>query len=132
MTTKKGKARARALVCIYTGGELRHALEHNDKVLLSLQQLPPSDEDVTHHLSFLYSSTQWPTTMPTSASGSAMARHPYAILAIDPEANYAKIAAVNTRLREPSSMAVDHRQDGHSSKKKTQTYAWQAPLPPEN
>ena len=53
---------ARALVCMYTGGELRHALERNDKVLLSLQQLLPSDEDVTHHLSFLYPTTQWPTS----------------------------------------------------------------------
>ena len=58
---------ARALVCTYTGGEPRHALERDDKMLLSLQQLPPSDEDVTHHLSFLYPTTQWPTTMPTSA-----------------------------------------------------------------
>ena len=105
---------------MYTGGELRHALERDDKVLLSLQQLTPSDEDITHHLSFLYSSTtQWPTTMLTSASGSAMARHPYAILAIDPEANYAKIAAVNTRLREPSSMAVDRKQGGNFSGKST-------------
>ena len=101
---KKGKARARALVCMYTGGELRHALERDDKVLLSLQQLTPSDEDVTHHLSFLYSSTQWPTT--TSASGSAMARHPYATPATDPEANYANGATANTRLHRPSSKAV--------------------------
>ena len=52
-------ARARVLVCMYTGGRLRHALERDDKVLFSLQQLLPSDEDVTHHLSFLYSPTEF-------------------------------------------------------------------------
>ena len=132
MAMKKGKARARALVCMYTGGRLRHALERDDKVLLPLQQLLPSNEDITHHLSFLCSSTQWPTTTLTSASGLATARHPYATLAIDPEANYAKIAAANIRLRKPSLMAVGHRQGGNFSGRKTQTYAWQAPLPPEN
>ena len=128
---KEGEG-ARALVCMYTGGKLRHALERDNKVLLSLQQLLPSNEDITHHLSFLCSSTQWPTTTLTSASGLATARHPYATLAIDPEANYAKIAAANIRLRKPSLMAVGHRQGGNFSGRKTQTYAWQAPLPPGN
>ena len=61
-----------------------------------------------------------------------MVRHPYATLATDPEANYAKIAATNTRLHEPSLMAVDHRQGENFSREKTLTYAWRVPLPPES